>query len=383
MDVLTLHQFGFTNAVGVLGTAFTDNHVYQLARFTEKVYMLFDSDAAGINAALRSAPKVLSSDFETYVIRLLKTKDADDFLHKFGAPGLTERIKDAHPLMGFIRKLLIFRHKDKNPSWKSDVVGEIRPFINAIGSAVTREEEIKKTASALDVSAAAIEKELSKSSERVYTDNDSGNGQGSNLQKKKKLEKGQKIEREIICFLVNYPELVDVFRKAIKPEDFKFRGDFLKSVYESFDSGEDISVSNLISKFSQAAASLDESDFIAELTAAVIKNDAPASGSPPAGVAGKSLPLGRQAPIGAAGSPPAGADKKQILRKKKEAENLVKDFKKCDSSAKVPKLRKKFFEGNLGAAPDEELKEYMKAAIQRDRKRQGGHFEKDRRQNQR
>ena len=111
-------------------------------------------------------------------------------------------------------------------------------------------------------------------------------------------------------------------------------------------------MSNLISKFSQAAASLDESDFIAELTAAVIKNDAP-------------------------------ADKKQILKKKKEAENLVKDFKKCSSSAKVPKLRKKFFTGNLGTAPDEELKEYMKAAIQRDRKRQGGHFEKDRRQNQR
>jgi len=331
--------------------------------------MLFDSDTAGINAALRSAGKVLSSDLETYVIRLLKTKDADDFLHKFGAPGLTERIKEAHPLMGFIRKLLIFRHKDKNPSWKSDVVAEIRPFINAIGSAVTREEEIKKTAAALDVSAAAVEKELSKSSEHVYTDNDSKSGQGSDLQKKKKMEKGQKIEREIICFLVNYPELVDVFRKAIKPEDFTFRGDFLKSVYESFESGDEISVSNLISKFSQEAASLDESDFIADLTASAIKNDMPATGSRPGGASGKSAA--------------SGAYKEKILEKKKEAENLVKDFKKCDSSAKVPKLRKKFFAGNLGTAPDEELKEYMKAAIQRDRKRQGGHFEKDRRQKER
>ena len=302
MDVLTLHQFGFTNAVGVLGTAFTDRHVYQLARFTDKVYMLFDSDAAGINAALRSAPKVLSSEFETYVIRLLKTKDADDFLHKFGSRELIERIKEAHPLMDFIRKLFVFRRKDKNPSWKSDVVGEIKPFINSIENAVTREEEIKKTAAALDVSVPSVEKEINKISAPSYARDEAP-------PEKKKIEKREKIEREIICFLVNYPELVDVFRRTIKPENFAFMGDYLKSVYETVDSGEEITVSKLISKFPQE----DEPGFIADLTAAAIKND-------------------------------VSADKKKVLKKKKEAESLADVFMTAVDSAKREELRKKVVE---------------------------------------
>ncbi len=351
MDVLTLHQFGFINAVGVLGTAFTDRHVYQLARFTEKVYMLFDSDAAGINAALRSAPKVLSSGLETYVIRLLKTKDADDFLHKFGAPGLTGRIKEAHPLMDFIRKLFVYRHKDKNPSWKADVVGEIKPFINSIGSAVTREEEIKKTAAALDVSVPAVEKEISKSSRASYS---SGETESEAPQAKKKIVKREKLERGIICFLVNYPEFVDVFYKSIKPEDFEFMGDFLKSVYDSVDSGDEISVSNLISKFPLAEGS----DFIAELTASSIKNDVPAAGK----------------------SAVSGANKKKILEKKKEAENLVDVFITAVDSAKREALRKKLVENPNSP---EIKKEYMEIVKRQDRKRQGGHFEKERRKSQR
>jgi len=54
MDVLTIYQFGFKNVCGVLGTALTDQHLYQLRRFTDKVFLLFDSDSAGISAALRA-----------------------------------------------------------------------------------------------------------------------------------------------------------------------------------------------------------------------------------------------------------------------------------------------------------------------------------------
>ena len=361
MDVLTLHQFGFTNAVGAMGTAFTDSGVYQLARFTEKVYMLFDSDAAGINAALRSAPKVLASGLETYVIRLLKTKDVDDFLHKFGAPALAERIKQAHPLMDFIRKLFIYRHKDKNPSWKADVVGELKPFINSIGSAVTREEEIKKTSAELSVSISAVEKELSKSSASWSAESVAS---AADAPAKKKIVPGQTIEREIICFLVNYPELVDVFRKSINPDDFAFMGDFLKSVYESFDGGETITVSNLISKFPMD----DESDFIAELTASAIKNDGLAAGkSDASGAASSSAVL--------------GANKEKILEKKKEAENLADAFTTAVEFAQK-EIHIKKFAGKI-KSPDAEIKEYMEIRNKMDRKRQGGHFEKEGQKSQR
>ncbi|MFH2084367.1 MAG: hypothetical protein ABII20_03450, partial [Candidatus Omnitrophota bacterium] len=161
--------------------------------------------------------------------------------------------------------------------------------------------------------------------------------------------KREKIERAIICFLVNYPEFVDVFHKSAKAEDFEYMGDFLNSVYESIEEGEGISASNLISKFSQDSLSGGDSDFIAELTASVIKNDAP-------------------------------ADKEEILKKKKEAESLADAFVLAVDMATREELRKKLLVNPQSA---EIGKEYMQIVNRMDRKRQGGHFEKERRKIQR
>lgn len=56
MDVISLHQAGFTNAVAPLGTAFTPNQAMLLKRYTNEVILSFDSDGAGVKAALRALP---------------------------------------------------------------------------------------------------------------------------------------------------------------------------------------------------------------------------------------------------------------------------------------------------------------------------------------
>ena len=56
MDVIALHQAGFDNAVASLGTSFTSGHANLLKRYTKEVYLTFDSDGAGVKAALRAIP---------------------------------------------------------------------------------------------------------------------------------------------------------------------------------------------------------------------------------------------------------------------------------------------------------------------------------------
>ncbi len=92
VDVLTLHQFGFSNACGVLGTALTPRQVKRLAGLARFVYLAFDGDRAGRQAAMRSVEMVLGQGMECRVLNLPDGEDVDSLLHASGKEAL-EKIK--------------------------------------------------------------------------------------------------------------------------------------------------------------------------------------------------------------------------------------------------------------------------------------------------
>ena len=75
MDVISLHQAGFTNAVASLGTAFTVQHGLLLKRYTKEVVLTFDSDGAGIKAALRAIPILKEAGLSARVLTMKPYKD--------------------------------------------------------------------------------------------------------------------------------------------------------------------------------------------------------------------------------------------------------------------------------------------------------------------
>lgn len=90
MDVLTLHQYGFDNSVGVLGTALTDEQIKRLSGFTSRIGLLFDGDGPGRKAALRSAAMLLCRGLACSVILLPEGEDIDSLLHGSGAKAFEE-----------------------------------------------------------------------------------------------------------------------------------------------------------------------------------------------------------------------------------------------------------------------------------------------------
>ena len=80
MDVISLHQAGFTNAVASLGTALTAGHAALIKRYVNEVYLTYDSDEAGTKAALRAAPILREAGVTTRVIRMEPYKDPDEFI---------------------------------------------------------------------------------------------------------------------------------------------------------------------------------------------------------------------------------------------------------------------------------------------------------------
>ena len=84
MDVVSLHQAGFENTIGTLGTAFTDEQARLLARYTKEVVLSFDSDAAGQKAATRAIETLSGSGLSVRVLSIPDGKDPDEFIKKNG-----------------------------------------------------------------------------------------------------------------------------------------------------------------------------------------------------------------------------------------------------------------------------------------------------------
>ena len=95
MDVISMHQAGFTNAVASLGTALTSGHASLLKRYTRKALLLYDSDEAGVRAALRAIPILKESGIEARVVSLKPSKDPDEWMKAYGGEALQERLEQA------------------------------------------------------------------------------------------------------------------------------------------------------------------------------------------------------------------------------------------------------------------------------------------------
>ncbi|MCS7301022.1 MAG: DNA primase [Fimbriimonadales bacterium] len=101
LDLIMLHQYGFAHSLATLGTAFTDEHAARLKRLVERVYLVFDSDNAGVRAALRAGEVLLKADIPTLVVSLPPGEDPDSLLRTQGAHALERALNAATPIALF------------------------------------------------------------------------------------------------------------------------------------------------------------------------------------------------------------------------------------------------------------------------------------------
>ncbi len=95
MDVIAMHQAGYTQAVASLGTAFTAGQAALLKRYADEVLLAYDSDGAGTNAALRAIGILKEAGLRGRVIDMHPYKDPDEFVKNMGTEAFQERIDQA------------------------------------------------------------------------------------------------------------------------------------------------------------------------------------------------------------------------------------------------------------------------------------------------
>ena len=162
MDVISLHQAGFTNAVASLGTALTPGHASLIKRYVQEVYLTYDSDDAGTRAALRAVPILREAGISAKVVRMAPYKDPDEFIKNLGAEEYEKRIQNARNGFMFGLEMLEREYDMASPEGKTEFFREAARRLLGFEDELERNNYIEAVSSAYKVSRESLEKLVTK-----------------------------------------------------------------------------------------------------------------------------------------------------------------------------------------------------------------------------
>lgn len=224
MDVISMHQAGFTNAVAALGTAFTSGHGTLLKRYTENVILSFDSDEAGQRAILRAIPILKDAGLTVRVLDLTPYKDPDEFIKGSGGEALEERITKAMSSFMFQMKVLSERYNQDDPEDKTKFQHEAAKLLSEIEEPLERKNYID----AVSREYYMAQKEFSELVDYYGTSGyvqrqkkQRGKREDQNVSKEEvKADKKNQSQKLLLTWLVNEPILFEKLQGLIEPDDF-------------------------------------------------------------------------------------------------------------------------------------------------------------------
>ena len=222
MDVIAMHQAGFTNAVASLGTALTSGHASLLKRYTDEVLLLYDSDEAGIRAAIRGIPILKEAGISARVVSLKPYKDPDEFIKAQGAQAFEHRLETAMNSFMFQMEVLSSSYDLSDPQEKTKFFREASAKLLEFPDELERNNYIQAMAEKYQV---AFE-DLRRMVNRMALEGTSGipkrQAVSSSAPKKKMVRESgaEQAQKLLLTWLVNEPEIFSVVEKYVEPEDF-------------------------------------------------------------------------------------------------------------------------------------------------------------------
>lgn len=220
MDVIALHQAGFTNAVASLGTAFTPGHASLIKRYVREVYLTYDSDDAGTRAALRAVPILRDAGISAKVIRMDPYKDPDEFIKNLGAEEYEKRIRKARNGFMFSIDMLSRDYDMGSPEGKTAFFRETARRLLSFEDELERSNYIDAVASEYGVRRESLEKLVAKtavSSGLAKPAVRPRRAEGKEKQKEDGTLTSQKI---LLTWLIDDASLFDKISHLVTPDDF-------------------------------------------------------------------------------------------------------------------------------------------------------------------
>ncbi len=144
MDVIAMHKAGFKCTVACMGTSLTKDHVKELKRYNENIYLCFDNDQAGVKATLRAIEMFRNENVNLKVVKLSGGKDPDEVLQNLGRDKLESMIESAEPYMDFLIEYHQSKHNLSRAEEKGRFVKEVLSEIKKLESPTLFEPYLEK-----------------------------------------------------------------------------------------------------------------------------------------------------------------------------------------------------------------------------------------------
>ena len=241
LDVISLNQAGFENAVASCGTALTERQARMLVNYADHIMICYDSDEAGQKATSKAIKLLESTGLKTTIVRMNGAKDPDEYLNKFGAVRFKNLLKQTQ---GAVEYELNKRREGIDTSTdlgKIDYLKRSYDVIASLSSPVERDIYSSKLAAELNVSKEAIRQEVDARRRKARRQAESAQWRKEVTFTDKKRDavnpeafdhpREDKAEQGIIYYLWANPDRYNDIRERITPQEFVT--DFNRRVFES------------------------------------------------------------------------------------------------------------------------------------------------------
>ncbi len=242
MDMIAAYQAGITHVVAVSGTALTSRQLQLLKPFSPELYLAFDMDAAGQDAAKRAFELTQEFDFEVKIVELPEAKDIAEFCQHDPA-NLVTVLEKAQRYGDYLYKRLFSMYGADDFSAKRKILQDFSPFLHTLKSPMAKDEYIRLLASDFHVPEKQLYDELKNFKLPLYhparsnSQDSFGNADLASLQPKK-----FQAEDLLVAFIIEYPRIGILFKDKILPDFFS---DDIKAIYKHFcDQYNDLGVSD-------------------------------------------------------------------------------------------------------------------------------------------
>lgn len=257
MDVIALHQAGFTNAVASLGTAFTEQQANLIRRYTDEVLLTYDSDGAGIKAAMRAIPMLRRAGITGKVIHMEPYKDPDEFIKNLGAEEFEKRMEEAQNSFFFEIEVIKKNYSMRDPEQKTKFIHETARKLLVFEDKIQRDNYLEAVAARYNIKT----EDLRQLVVRYGNQMPSGYQEVMEERQQERIRKGKKKEtregisysyRLLLSWLIEEPKLFVQIREWIKPEDFEegLYRTVAKELYDQLDRG-DLEPARIIGHFEE------------------------------------------------------------------------------------------------------------------------------------
>jgi len=156
-DVLAMHQAGIENAVGLMGTALTEEQAGELRRLAPVVALALDADSAGREAMARAGRVCAGRGLELRVVPLPGGSDPADLIAAEGPEAMRERVGDSVPFVSFLVDRALDAANTTSAEGKDAALTELRPLLGGMAPSMLREDLVRRVAGRLDLSGQMVD----------------------------------------------------------------------------------------------------------------------------------------------------------------------------------------------------------------------------------